>query len=191
VGAARGATVEQETAMKDLRLAFLIGPLAALAGACPAAAATPAGDIAGTWECRQPGVQYRNKPPILYVADAGSEQVSIEVDGFSREIYGRSQVFADADGWFKVQPAQGQQFMIRPEAVKQKTASMGLRFADAKNDYRCLRLPPSGATTFAPAQTAPATEGAPPAPADPSPATAVEPVAPPGTQDEGAGKKPQ
>src|SRR6266850_275080 len=151
--------------MKDLRLAFLIGPLAALAGACPAAAASPAGDIAGTWECRQPGVQYRNKPPILYVADAG--------------------------GWFKVQPAQGQQFMIRPEAVKQKTASMGLRFADAKNDYRCLRLPPSGATTFAPAQTAPATEGAPPAPADPSPATAVEPVAPPGTQDEGAGKKPQ
>jgi hypothetical protein len=183
--------------MKDLRLAFLIGPLAALAGA-GSAGASPAGDIAGTWECRQPGVQYRNKPPILYVADAG-EQLSIEVDGFSREIYGRSEVLADADGWFKVKPAQGQQFMIRPEgAAKQKTASMGLRFADAKNDYRCLRLPSSGATTFAPAQGAPAAEGAPPATADPSPApaadpspaTAVEPAAPQGMQDEGAAKKP-
>jgi hypothetical protein len=178
--------------MKDLRLAaFLVAPLAVLPWAGPASA-SPAGDIAGTWECRQPGVQYRNKPPILYVADAGSEQLSIEVDGFSREIYGRSEVLADADGWFKVKPAQGQQFMIRPEAaVKQKTASMGLRFADAKNDYRCLRLPSSGAAPFAP-------EGAPPAPADPSPApaaepgaaTAVEPATPQGMQDEGAAKKP-
>ena len=172
--------------------------LAALSCACPAFA-SPAGDIAGTWECRQPGVQYRNKPPILYVADAGSEQLSIEVDGFSREIYGRSEILADADGWFKVKPAQGQQFMIRPEAAaKQKTASMGLRFADAKNDYRCLRLPSSGAATFAPAQGAPAAEGAPPGSADPSPApaaepgvaTAVEPAAPQGMQDEGTAKKP-
>jgi len=178
--------------MKDLRLLFL----AALLLGGGSAGASPAGDIAGTWECRQPGVQYRNKPPILYVADAG-EQLSIEVDGFSREIYGRSEVLADADGWFKVKPAQGQQFMIRPEAAKQKTASMGLRFADAKNDYRCLRLPSSGAAPFAPAQDAPAAEGA-PAPADPSPAPAVEPAAAPaaepaapqGMQDEGAAKKP-
>ena len=63
--------------MKALRLAFL----AALAGPC-AAAASPAGDIAGTWECRQPGIEYRNKPPILYVAETGGEQsqVTIEVD---------------------------------------------------------------------------------------------------------------
>jgi hypothetical protein len=181
--------VKQETVMK-LRFAFL----AALTGACPALA-SPAGDIAGTWECRQPGVQYRNKPPILYVADAG-EQLSIEVDGFSREIYGRSEVLADADGWFKVKPAQGQQFMIRPEAAaSQKTASMGLRFADAKNDYRCLRLPSSGAATFAPDKAAPAAEGVLAVPAEPggapaAPVQAVEPMVPPGMQDEGAAKKP-
>src|SRR5262245_62876612 len=112
-----------------LRFAFL----AALTGACPALA-SPAGDIAGTWECRQPGVQYRNKPPILYFADAGNDQVTIEVDGFSREIYGRSEVFDDADGWFKVKHAQGQHLLIRPEGtqIKQKTASMGVRFSDAK-----------------------------------------------------------
>jgi hypothetical protein len=165
--------VKQETAMKDLR--FVV--LAALLGACPAAA-SPAGDIAGTWECRQPGVQYRNKPPILYVADTGG-QVAIEVDGFAREIYGRSEVFADADGWFKVKPAKGQEFLIRPEgmATKQKTASMGLSFADGKPDYRCLRLPPSGAQTFAPAG-APAAEGA--QPAAPATAPAAEPAAAPG-----------
>ena len=158
-----------------LRFAFL----AALTGACPALA-SPAGDIAGTWECRQPGVQYRNKPPILYVADSGSDQVTIEVDGFSREIYGRSQVTADADGWFKVKPTQGQEFQIRPEGVqaKAKTASMGLSFADGKPDYRCLRLPPSGAPAVAPApadtQAAPAAGGeAAPAPAGDAPQTGM------------------
>lgn len=174
--------------MKDLRFAFLA---AVLLGTGPVAA-SPAGDIAGTWECRQPGVQYNNKPPILYVADAGSDQVTIEVDGFSREIYGRSEVFADADGWFKVKPAQGQQFMIRPEgAAKQKTASMGVRFADAKGDYRCLRLPSSGAPAFAPAQGAPAAESAPPAAAEPSPAPAASgaPAPQTGTPSEGAIKK--
>ena len=175
--------------MKDLRPAFF----AALLGACPALA-SPAGDIAGTWECRQPGVEYHNKPPILYVADTGSDQVTIEVDGFAREIYGRSEVLADQDGWFKVKPAQGQEFMIRPEPAKQKTPSMGLRFADAKNDYRCLRLPSSGtpAPATAPAPAAPAAESAPPAPAEPgsAPAPAVEPAAPQtGMPSEGAVKK--
>ena len=181
--------------MKHLRFAGLLAAyIAALLAACPAAASL-AGDVAGTWECRQAGVQYHNKPPILYVADAGSDQVTIEVDGFAREIYGRSQLLADQDGWFKVKPAQGQEFMIRPEsAAKQKTASMALRFADTKNDYRCLRLPSSGATTFAPAGTTPpAAESAPPAPAEPGstpPAPAVEPAAPQtGTPSEGAVKK--
>ena len=129
--------------MKSLRLAFL----AALAGPC-AAVASPAGDLAGTWECRQPGIQYRNKPPILYVAETGGDQsqVTIEVDGFAREIYGRSEIAADQGGWWKVRPAQGQEFMIRPDdGAKQRTPGMGLRFADSKSDYRCLRLPPSGA----------------------------------------------
>ena len=179
--------------MKDLRLAAFLFGLAALTG-IDSMAASPAGDIAGTWECRQPGVQYHNKPPILYVADTGSDQVTIEVDGFAREIYGRSQVFADQDGWFKVKPAQGQEFMIRPEAAKQKTPSMGLRFADAKNDFRCLRLPATGTPAAAPAgaPSAPAAEGAPPASAEPSPAPAPsgEPAAAqPGMQGGGAVKK--
>jgi hypothetical protein len=174
--------------MKHLRLGFV----AVMLGA-GSAMASPAGDIAGTWECRQPGVQYRNKPPILYVADAGADQVSIEVDGFSREIFGRSSVLADADGWFKVKPAQGQEFQIRPEGVsaKQKTASMGLRFADAKGDYRCLRLPSSGTPAAAPAgaQAAPAAAGGEPAPAA---APSGEPApAQPAMPSEEADKKPQ
>ncbi len=107
--------------MKVSRLAFL----AAVFGAC----------------------DYRNKPPILYVADTGGDQsqVTVEVDGFAREIYGRSEIAADQGGWWKVKPAQGQEFMIRPDGgAKQRTPAMGLRFADSKGDYRCLRLPPSG-----------------------------------------------
>ena len=176
-----------------MKLSFAF--LAALIGAGPAAA-SPAGDIAGTWECRLPGVQYRNKPPILYVADTGSSQVTIEVDGFSREIYGRSDVSAsDQTGWWRVKPAQGQEFMIRPEGVapKQKTASMGLSFADGKPDYRCLRLPPSGVPAAAPA---PAGGDAPPPPADagatppPAPADSGAAPAPQGMQPEGAAPKP-
>jgi hypothetical protein len=164
--------MKEQTAMKALRLAFL----AALAGPC-AAAASPAGDIAGTWECRLPGIEYRNKPPILYVAETGGEQsqVTIEVDGFAREIYGRSEIAADQGGWWKVKPAQGQEFMIRPDgSAKQRTPAMGLRFADSKSEYRCLRLPPSGVPSavipLAPAeeQSAPPPVidlGAPPEPA--------------------------
>ncbi|HTQ73046.1 MAG TPA: hypothetical protein VMI74_02080 [Burkholderiales bacterium] len=179
--------------MKDPRLAAFPFGLAALLAAGPAAA-SPAGDIAGTWECRLPGVQYNNKPPILYVADAGTDQVTIEVDGFSREIYGRSEVSAaDQSGWWKVKPAQGQEFMIRPEGVsaKQKTAAMGLRFSDSKGDYRCLRLPESGAPAAA-APAAPAAESAPPASTEPAPAPAPSgepPAAQPATPAEGAVKK--
>ena len=136
--------------MKAFRFAFL----AALCGAYTAAA-SPAGDIAGTWECRQAGVQYRGKPPILYVADSAGDpsQVTIEVDGFAREIYGRSEITADQGGWWKVKPAQGQEFMIRPETgAKLRTPAMGLRLADSKGDYQCLRLPPPGVQSPPPSE---------------------------------------
>ena len=166
--------------MKLSRLAFL----AAVFGACPAAASPP-GDIAGTWECRLPGIEYRNKPPILYVADTGGDppQVTIEVDGFAREIYGRSEIAADQGGWWKVKPAQGQEFMIRPDgSAKHLTPAMGLRFADSKSEYRCLRLPPSGV----PSAVVPLLQqGVPPAGEQGAP-PAIDPGAPPPpTQSEG------
>ena len=164
--------------MKLSRLAYL----AAAFGVCPAAA-SPAGDIAGTWECRLPGIEYRNKPPILYVAETGESQVTIEVDGFAREIYGRSDMAADQGGWWKVKPAQGQEFMIRPDgSAKQRTPAMGLRFADSKGDYRCLRLPPSGV----PSVVIPL---APPAGEQSAPPTIDLGAPPEPTQSEGDGLK--
>ena len=110
------------------------------------AVAAPA-DIAGTWECRQPGVNYGNKPPILYFTDApggGASAVTVEVDGFSREVYGRAELAQDPDGWLKVKPAKGQEFSVKPEMdTRQRTASMALRWPEAKAEYRCLRLPSS------------------------------------------------
>ena len=107
--------------------------------------AQPTDNMIGTWECRQPGVEYRNKPPILYVEgsitkDSSRATFALDVDGFVREVYGFSEVTADADGWWKVTPKQGDAFMVRPEGVtKSRTASMALRRAGAT--YRCLRLP--------------------------------------------------
>jgi len=136
---------------------------AVFAALCFAATAIagPVDDMVGTWECRQPGVNYRNKPPILYVEAASTKApdkaaFALDVDGFTREVYGNSDVIADADGWWKITPAKGEPFMVRPDtAAKSKTAAMDLKRAGAS--YHCLRLPPS-ATRFAPA---PAGEGAP------------------------------
>ena len=111
------------------------------------AVAQPTDNMIGTWECRQPGVQYGNKPPILYVEgsrDTSKATIALDIDGFVREVYGLSEVTADADGWWRVTPKQGEAFTIRPEGVtKSRTASMALRRAGAT--YRCLRLPPASA----------------------------------------------
>jgi hypothetical protein len=168
--------VKEKAVMRALSLAFL----AMLAGTT--IAASPAGDIAGTWECRQAGVEYRGKPPILYVAGTtASNEVTIEVDGFAREVYGRSEVAADPGGWWKVKPARGQEFLIRLEAGgKQRTPAMGLRWVDAKGDYRCLRLPLAAGAGAPPQleQGAPAASGDAPAPA-PGDTPVIVPDSPP------------
>ena len=112
------------------------------------ALAEPADDLVGTWECRQPGVEYRNKPPILYVEGTSAKDpkqaIVFEIDGFTREVYGISDMTAESDGWWKISPAQGQAFLVRLEgASKSKTATMALKRSGAT--YRCLRLPPASA----------------------------------------------
>jgi len=65
---------------------------------------------------------YRNKPPILYV-DAASvktpEQGRLRSRRrrITREVYGNSDVTADADGWWKVSPSKGEAFMVRPQGT--------------------------------------------------------------------------
>jgi hypothetical protein len=164
--------------MRGLSLACFAALVAGPALAAPA-------EIAGTWECRQPGVDYHNKPPILYFTDVpggGPSEVTVEVDGFSREVYGRAEVAQDAEGWLKVKPAKGQEFSVRPEAPgKQRTAAMALRWPEAKSEYRCLRLPasanrpvtspspgaenPAGTLSVPPSGAAPAQDAAPQEPA--------------------------
>jgi hypothetical protein len=129
--------------MKNIRLMLFA---AASCGVASAFAVAPA-DIAGTWECRQPGVQYRNRPPILFVAEVASAsgtEMTVEVDGFGREVYGKAALTSDQDGWWRVKPAQGQEFMVRPDTTATtRTAAMALRWSDSRANYRCLRLPVS------------------------------------------------
>jgi hypothetical protein len=152
-----------------------------------AASAAPSDDMVGTWECRQPGVNYRNKPPILYV-DTGSTTTpdkaafALDVDGFTREVYGNSDVTADADGWWKISPSKGEVFMVRPQGtLKSRTASMELKRAGTT--YRCLRLPLSGVPgTVIPLDVPPTGEQNPP------PTIELAPP-PPAMQNEGAAVK--
>jgi hypothetical protein len=119
----------------------------ALCIAAPAVAA-PLDEIAGTWECRQPGVEYNKKPPILFIAAIAAKDpnqpIVTDVDGFTREVYGASTIAPDQDGWWKVTPAQGRAFLVRPEgAEKSKPAAMELRrTGSGEGSYHCLRLPP-------------------------------------------------
>jgi hypothetical protein len=143
-----------------------------------AAVAQSADDMVGTWECRQAGVEYKNKPPILYIEGTSAkdpkQSVVFQIDGFTREVYGLADMTADSDGWWKISPAQGDPFLVKPEAAgTSKTAAMALKRGAAS--FRCLRLPadvpaPSGtpASSAAPAPSAPATSAAPAMPAAPS-----------------------
>ena len=118
---------------------------AALFAAPLAAPAQTAGDVAGTWECRLPGVDYNGKPPILYLgaADArgAGQQTVMDVDGFARTVNGLGDVTADAGGWWKIVPAEGVSFFVRPEAPgKSGRATMQVRRDGAV--YRCYRVQP-------------------------------------------------
>jgi len=183
--------------------------LATLAACCAAGAAMagPADDIVGTWECRQPGVKYKNKPPILYVEAATPKSpdkaaFALDVDGFAREVFGNSDVTADADGWWKITPAKGDAFMVRPEGVVPKSKVPQMELKRANVTYRCLRLPPVAAQSVpapaAPAAPAGAESTAPmgaPQSAEPAPSAAPEtappvvPAAPTGIPQEESPKK--
>lgn len=165
---------------KLLRLAFIAG----LSGA-GAAAASPAGDIGGTWECRQPGIQYANKPPIVYFADSGGAQGTVDVDGFAREVFGRTEFAPDEGGWWRVRPAQGPEFMIRPDPAAKGTPAMALRRAVGTADYQCLRLPPTGTPALEPSglkSVLPESAQDAPVPATPETAPSVAPGQEPGRQ---------
>jgi hypothetical protein len=114
-----------------------LAPVPALAG--------PDEEIAGTWECRQPGVAYGRKPPILYFGatapKAGSQPVVVDVDGFARASYGLADMTPAENGWWKVVPPQGESLLVRPEGSRGKgPAAMSVRRGEAGATYRCLRI---------------------------------------------------
>lgn len=105
---------------------------------------TPAG-YAGTWECRRPGVDHGTTPPILFLGAAearnAGQQTVVDVDGFARAVYGLGDLVAEAGGWWKVTPAEGPAFFIRPESTgKSGRPTMQVRRDGAV--YRCHRVQP-------------------------------------------------
>ena len=123
--------------------------LATLACAALAAlpAASPAQDTAllvGTWECRVPGAAPTTTPPIVWFGGAYSAgkivPATVDLDGFSRQVYGLSNVTAAADGWIQIQPLEGQPFTVKPLGqAGDRVPAMSLRRGAAS--YHCLRLP--------------------------------------------------
>jgi len=125
--------------MRRPALAVLI--LAAVA--LPASAAAPADDLLGTWECRIPGAPPTKTPPIVWFGPAQSTGATagstVDLDGFARTVYGVSEVVSDAGGWWKVQPEQGEAFLVQTLPPRGQTPQMSLRRGSAS--YNCLRLP--------------------------------------------------
>jgi hypothetical protein len=105
------------------------------------AAAGPADALAGTWECRAPGVDHGTTPPILYLGAAEGASSVIDVDGFARDVYGLGEIAADAGGWWKVTPAQGAAFRVRPEDAGRSARPMMQVQRDGAS-YRCHRVQP-------------------------------------------------
>ena len=155
-----------------------------LASALPAAAADSVAALAGTWECRLPSEAKTKRPPIVWIETVASDagKISVDVDGFARDIAGTGTVTAESDGWWKVTPEHGVPFFIRQVPPPRGVAgpAMELRRTDSGPVYSCLRLPiytPPAATAPAPAQ--PSAPAAPPADAQPStPTPATAPVQP-------------
>ncbi len=125
-------------------LACLVA-LAAAAAALPAFAAGPADDLLGTWECNVSGGPPTRTPPFVWFgpaqsSDATAAATTVDLDGFARTVFGISEVVADAGGWWKVQPQEGEPFLVQtlpPHRVK--TPAMSLR--RGAESYNCLRLP--------------------------------------------------
>jgi len=117
--------------------------LAAAAALAAPAFAGPADDLLGTWECTVPGAPATRTPPIVWFGPASApgktSDTALELDGFAREVSGISDLAPDADGWWKVQPQDGQSFMVKALGTFGSTPAISLKRSGAA--YRCLRLP--------------------------------------------------
>jgi hypothetical protein len=127
------------------RLALPLACLAAAAAALPALAAGPADDLLGTWECYVPGAPPTKTPPIVWFGPVGQPAgatagSTVDLDGFARTVYGISEVTSDAGGWWKVQPEQGEPFLVQSlPPFRGQTPQLSLR--RGAESYNCLRLP--------------------------------------------------
>ena len=124
--------------MKRLVLLVAIATLAA-----PVFAA-PADELIGTWECTVPGAPPTKTPPIVWFGPANTDgkavDATVDLDGFARTVSGISDLAADADGWWKVQPQDGQPFLVKPLPPEGK-AVPAMALKQGSESYHCLRLP--------------------------------------------------
>lgn len=125
--------------MKRLVLLVAIAALAA-----PAIAA-PVDDLIGTWECTVPGSPPTKTPPIVWfgpaTADGKAVDTTVDLDGFARTVSGISDLAADADGWWKIQPQDGESFMVKPLPPVGKAVVPAMTLKQGATSYHCLRLP--------------------------------------------------
>ena len=103
-----------------------------------------ADELIGTWECTVPGAPPTKTPPIVWFGPANTDgkavDATVDLDGFARTVSGISDLAADADGWWKVQPQDGQPFLVKPLPPEGK-AVPAMALKQGSESYHCLRLP--------------------------------------------------
>jgi hypothetical protein len=119
--------------------------IAALAALVSPAYAAPVEELLGTWECRVPSAAPTNTPPIVWFGSAQGEakiiEATVDLDGFAREVSGLSELAPNADGWWTVQPGEGQPFAVKPLGLTGKRGAPAMLIKRGASSYRCLRLP--------------------------------------------------
>ena len=115
--------------------------------AAPAAAQDTVQFMAGAWECRLPDQANSKTPPILYIGltreQGGAARTDlVEVDGFSRAIFGMAKVAPGDGGWVQLSPETGEPILVH--ALNPGTGAlpaMSVKRSASGEAYHCLRLP--------------------------------------------------
>jgi hypothetical protein len=106
--------------------------------------AAPADHLIGTWECQVAGAPVTTTPPIVWFGEAHSEgkriETVVDLDAFAGAATGVADLASTGNGWWKVQPQDGESFLIKPVSPYGKDGKGAMLVKMGQSSYDCRRL---------------------------------------------------